>query len=360
MWVCGTIEINSYFMPVFPNNLSLRQLRAFDEVARQGAFAPAARELCITQSALSESIRQLEEALGMRLFDRTTRTVGLTGAGQAFLRDVRQAFETLEQGVRHLEDLAALRSGTVRIAAAPKVLDVLVLPLLPQLRRSHPGLQLDLVEDSAEGIAHRVREATVDFGVGAAHPSGAELLTEPLVSDRMGLVARADDPLLQLRRLQAQQLQARDFVGLTTDTAISQLLAQAPAMPPNVWQTPLRVSNPQLLFEAVRLGLGVSLIPALTALHPSMGDLGFRLLDGPRLLRRTLLIRRPRRTLSPAAQMVAQALCAHLQSLAQQPGILVEAGVDGMDGAEQMAADADGASDVVAARGAEQGRRRSL
>ena len=51
-------------MPVFPNNVSLRQLRAFDEVARQGAFAPAARELCLTQSALSESIRQLEEALG--------------------------------------------------------------------------------------------------------------------------------------------------------------------------------------------------------------------------------------------------------------------------------------------------------
>ena len=51
----------------FPNNVSLRQLRAFDEVARQGAFAPAARELCLTQSALSESIRQLEDALGLRL-----------------------------------------------------------------------------------------------------------------------------------------------------------------------------------------------------------------------------------------------------------------------------------------------------
>ena len=73
-------------MPAFPNNLSLRQLRAFDEVARQGAFAPAARALCITQSALSESIRQLEEALGTRLFDRTTRTVGLTSTRSFFGR----------------------------------------------------------------------------------------------------------------------------------------------------------------------------------------------------------------------------------------------------------------------------------
>src|SRR6218665_1696099 len=120
----ATIEINCLVMPVFQNNLSLRQLRAFDEVARQGAFAPAARELCITQSALSESIRQLEEAVGMRLFDRTTRTVGLTSAGQAFWQDVRQAFDTLEQGIQNLGDLAAHRRGKVRIAAAPSVLAV--------------------------------------------------------------------------------------------------------------------------------------------------------------------------------------------------------------------------------------------
>lgn len=311
-------------MPVFPNNLSLRQLRAFDEVARQGAFAPAARALCITQSALSESIRQLEEALGMRLFDRTTRTVGLTRAGQAFLQDVRQAFDALEQGVQNLSDLAALRRGKVRIAAAPSVLAVLVLPLLPQLRQDHPGIEVDLVEDSAEGIARRVREGLVDFGVGAAHPDGAELLSQPLVSDQMGLVARMDEPLLQARHLTAPDLAHLPFVGLTTDTAISQLLASAAGMPANVLQTPLRVSNPQLLFEAVRLGLGVSLVPALTAQHPVLGGLGFRLLDAPRILRRTLLLQRPRRALSPAAQLLHAALVQRVQTLACCDGVEVD------------------------------------
>lgn len=311
-------------MPIFPNNLSLRQLRAFDEVARHGAFAPAARELCITQSALSESIRQLEEALGMRLFDRTTRTVGLTGAGQAFLLDVRQAFEALEQGVRNLEDLAALRRGKVRIAAAPSVLAVLVLPLLPQLRRRHPGIEVDLVEDSAEGIALRVRDGLVDFGVGAAHAIGAELLTQPLVSDQMGLIARPDEPLLGERELAAQQLAHLPFVGLTTDTAISQLLAQAPGMPANVLHTGLRVSNPFLLFEAVRLGLGVSLVPALTARHPALRELRFRALDAPRIMRRTLLIQRPRRSLSPAAEVLSAALARRVKTLSRYAGISVD------------------------------------
>ena len=308
-------------MPVFPNNVSLRQLRAFDEVARQGAFAPAARELCLTQSALSESIRQLEEALGMRLFDRTTRTVGLTAAGQAFLLDVRQAFDTLEQGFQNLGDLAALRRGKVRIAAAPSVLAVLLLPVLPALRAQHPGIEIDLIEDSAEGIAQRVQAGSVDFGVGAEYPAGGEVLTQPLVSDAMGLIARADEPLLQAKRLVAADLVHLPFVGLTTDTAISQLLAAAPGMPQNVLQPSLRLSNPQLLFEAVSLGLGVSIVPALTARHPSRGGLGFRLLDEPRILRRTLLIQRPRRALSPAAQLLFEALAAQVQQLARYEGV---------------------------------------
>ncbi|WP_294261306.1 LysR family transcriptional regulator [uncultured Comamonas sp.] len=311
-------------MPVFPNNISLRQLRAFDEVARQGAFAPAARELCLTQSALSESIRQLEEALGLRLFDRTTRTVGLTAAGQAFLLDVRQAFETLEQGFQNLGDLAALRRGKVRIAAAPSVLAVLLLPVLPALRARHPGIEVDLIEDSAEGIAQRVQAGSVDFGVGAAHPAGGDLLTQPLISDAMGLVARLDEPLLQAGRLVAADLAHLSFVGLTTDTAISQLLAAAPGMPQSLLQTPLRLSNPQLLFEAVSLGLGASIVPALTARHPSLGlqgNLGFRLLDEPRILRRTLLIQRPRRALSPAARLLFDALAAQVRTLAQFDGI---------------------------------------
>ncbi|QXZ08306.1 LysR family transcriptional regulator [Comamonas sp. Y33R10-2] len=308
-------------MSVFPNNVSLRQLRAFDEVARQGAFAPAARELCLTQSALSESIRQLEEALGMRLFDRTTRTVGLTSAGQAFLVDVRQAFDTLEQGFQNLGDLVALRRGKVRIAAAPSVLAVLLLPVLPALRAQHPGIEIDLIEDSAEGIAQRVQAGLVDFGVGAAHPAGGDLLTQPLVSDAMGLVARADEPLLHAKRLVAADLAHLPFVGLTTDTAISQLLAAAPGMPQNVLQPALRLSNPQLLFEAVSLGLGVTIVPALTARHPALGHLGFRLIDEPHIVRRTLLIQRPRRALSPAAQLLFDALAAQLKTLARYDGI---------------------------------------
>ncbi|WP_298428990.1 LysR substrate-binding domain-containing protein [Ottowia sp.] len=312
-------------MPVLPKNVSLRQLLAFQEVAHSAAFAPAARRLCITQSALSESIRQLEGALGVRLFDRTTRTVGLTDAGAMFLEDVQLVLEALEQGLRRMDDLTALRGAEVRIAAAPSVLASVVLPSLPGLRRRYPGIRVQLYEEGADAIARVVREGRVDFGIGGWHPSAHDLDTQPLLRDRMGLLASPGEPLLKATEIVASALAQLPFVGLTDDTAISELLRSATSMPDNVLQPQLRVSNTLLLAQAIRLNLGVSIVPALTSRHPLLRDLRFRPLDEPSIERRIMLLRRPRRSLSPAAQVFCGAVVQQARTLTRHPGIELEA-----------------------------------
>ncbi|RYF26648.1 MAG: LysR family transcriptional regulator [Comamonadaceae bacterium] len=313
-------------MRVFPNNVSLRQLRAFQAAARSATFAAAARQLHITQSALSESIRQLEDAVGVRLFDRTTRTVGLTSAGAAFLRDVQQALDALEQGMRHMDDLAAVRGGQVRIAAAPSVLAAIVLPALPALRRSHPGIQVQLFEEVASTITRLVREGEADFGISGWHPSVHGLDAAPLLRDHMGLLARADEPLLQAAALQASQLAPLTFIGLTDDTAISQLLQAEEYLPGSVVRPQLRVSHTLLLGEAIRLGLGVAVMPALTARHPLLADLRFQPLASPRIARRIMLLHRPRRSLSPAARVFHDAIVLQARTVAGYPGIELDEG----------------------------------
>lgn len=309
-------------MRAFPNNVSLRQLRAFQEVARSTAFAAAARQLHITQSALSESIRQLEEAVGVRLFDRTTRSVGLTAAGAEFLEDVQQSLAALELGLRRMDDLASLRGGEVRIAAAPSVLAAIVLPSLPALQRSHPGLRVQLFEEVASTIVRLVREGQVDFGISGWHPSVRGLEAQPLLCDYMGLLARADEPLLQGPAPQASQLAGRDCIGLTEDTAISELLLSGDDLPESVQRPRLRVSHTLLLCQAIRLGLGVAVMPALTAKHPLLGDLRFRPLAAPRIARRIMLLQRPRRSLSPAARVFFDAIARQARAVAGHPGIV--------------------------------------
>src|SRR5690625_5105046 len=172
-------------------NISLRQLRAFQAVAHHGSFVAAARSLFITQSALSGSIKQLEETLGVRLFDRTTRMNGLTEAGRMFLEDVRIGLGALEQGVRKMGELSSLHEGSVTIAAAPSVLAAIVLPCVAELRTAYPNLRITLREDSADAIIRYVREGDVDFGVGGWHESAVDMDVQPLMKDKLGVAGPA-------------------------------------------------------------------------------------------------------------------------------------------------------------------------
>lgn len=308
-------------MKVFPNNVSLRQLRAFAGVAEQGSFAAAARALHLTQSALSESIKQLEEALAVRLLDRTTRTVGLTAAGAVFLQEVQLALGTLEQGVRRMGELSSLAAGEVRVVAAPSVLAAIVMPCLPLLRAAYPGLRLVLHEEGGDAVVRWVQDGAADFGVGGWHPQAQALHAQALLVDAMGVLAPPGDALLRRRTLRLGDLAGRDVVGYTTDTAIHAILSACEDLPAQARDPVLRVSNTVLLQQAIALGMGVAVVPALIAQHPAMQGLGFKPLAAPRLTRQVMVFQRPRRSLSPAAEVVLGALKAQAQRLVGQPGI---------------------------------------
>ncbi|MDA7415329.1 LysR family transcriptional regulator [Xenophilus arseniciresistens] len=302
------------------NKVSMRQLRAFEAVARHGAFAPAARELFITQSALSGLIRQLEEAAGVRLLERTTRTSGLTQAGGLLLEDVRLALGSVQHGLRRMDELASLREGVLTLAAAPSVLAAVVLPCLPALRAAHPGIRVVLREESGGVIVRCVRDGEVDFGVGGWHSQAQHLDALPLFSDRLGVVAPAGHPVLRKRRLVGADLATQVFVGLTGDTAISELLGAQASLPVAVREPALRVSNPPLMQQAIRAGLGLGLVPALVAQSPGFQGLSFKLLAEPALARRIVVLRNPRRSLSAAAALYQEAIVRQARRVAQQPG----------------------------------------
>lgn len=303
------------------NKVSMRQLRAFEAVARHGAFAPAARELFITQSALSGLVKQLEDAAGVRLLERTTRTSGLTQAGALLLEDVRQALGSLDHGLRRMDELASLREGVLTLAAAPSVLASVVLPCLPALRAAHPGIRVVLREESGGVIVRCVQDGEVDFGVGGWHPQAQHLQAQPLFNDRLGVVAPAGHALLRKRRLVAADLADQVFVGLTGDTAISELLGAEARLPPAVREPALQVSNPPLMQQAIRAGLGLGLVPALVAQSPGFEGLGFKLLAEPALARRIVVLRHPRRSLSAAAALYQEAIVQQAQRVAQRAGL---------------------------------------
>src|SRR5437773_1303600 len=126
---------------------NLDDLLAFVAVARERSFTNAAAKMGVSQSALSHTIRQLEERLGVRLLTRTTRSVSPTEAGERLLRNIGPRFEEIEAEVTAITELRNKPAGTIRITATEYATDAILLPKLAKLLREYPDIKVEIMID---------------------------------------------------------------------------------------------------------------------------------------------------------------------------------------------------------------------
>ncbi|WP_430390522.1 LysR family transcriptional regulator [Dyella sp. 20L07] len=119
-------------------------LRAFRLIARHGSFTRAAADMEVTPSALSQTLRQLETHVGVRLLHRTTRRVGLTEAGRVFLDRISPALSEIDAAIEAMRQHGDRPAGTLRIAVPQMVLDHLITPTMAEFMRAWPELKLDI------------------------------------------------------------------------------------------------------------------------------------------------------------------------------------------------------------------------
>lgn len=147
------------------------QLRAFHHVATEGGFSRAAEALHLTQPALSDQVRRLEQDYDVALFDRSRRRVTLTEAGTQLLAITRRLFEAERDAVDYLSESRALRSGTLRIVADSALH---LLRILPVFRARFPGVQITLQAGNSATVADRLRRYEADIGVMGERPAGRD------------------------------------------------------------------------------------------------------------------------------------------------------------------------------------------
>jgi DNA-binding transcriptional LysR family regulator len=166
---------------------SLIELEAVIAIARRGSFRQAALELGISTSALSSNIGKIERLLGVRLFNRTTRSVSLTDAGRRFVEQVGPALEDIQEAVRTARSQQATPSGTIRINAfATAALEVFE-PLILEYLRRYPQVHVDLV---TEGRLIDVVDSGFDLGIRTAGLIPTDMIAVPLgPSRRLAVVA---------------------------------------------------------------------------------------------------------------------------------------------------------------------------
>ena len=301
-------------------NVNLRHLEAFAAVARLGSFTAAARQLNISQPALTVQIRQLEESLTVRLLDRNTRSVRLTRIGRELAPRVERLLADMESMVASAKDLSQRARGVVRIAALPSIASTLLPRVIVSFRKQYPGISLVLRDVAASRVTELVLSEDVDLGLGSSDASHPDLSFTPLFTDHMCLVLPAASPLLARRQICLQDVAVQSLILPEPGSSV-RLLVDRAFVALGLKVTPAyEVALMSTVAGMVRAGLGAAILPAASLEMGELKGLRARPLTDRLPAREIGVLRKAGRTLSPAAESFLAGLLAHPAVKALQRG----------------------------------------
>jgi DNA-binding transcriptional LysR family regulator len=247
--------------------MNVDQIKAFHKVASLGSFTKAARELFLSQSAVSQQIGALESEIGGRLFDRSGRGVRLTGEGEVLLAYAEKLFELHEEIDAIFGRLHTLQRGKISVGATAVIGTYFMPAVISAYHRRYPGIEIDLQMGNSEQIIRMVLDRQVDLGIAGMIKQQATLSRVFIHRERLLFVCSPRNPLAARDTVTIDELDRIPFIwrekGTQTLTLVKRWFQQnAPADFPH--QT-LSLANMEAAKRIVEEGYGVTIIPAIAA-----------------------------------------------------------------------------------------------
>jgi LysR family transcriptional regulator, carnitine catabolism transcriptional activator len=287
-------------------NLTLRDLEAFRGVARFGSFTRAARALNMSQPALTVRIHHLEDALGVRLIDRTTRSVTLTDVGREFLPTVERVLGEIDAVAVNVRELANGHRGSVTVAALPSVASTLLPDTIAAFKVRHPGVAVRVRDGVAERVTGLVKSGEADFGVGSPTRRDPDLRVSALMHDPLGVAFRPGHPLERRKHVRLRDLLGCPLILPDSDHSVRVLIERAFESLGRSVAPAYEASYVPTALGLAKAGLGVAVIAySADAGASQAAGLRARVIEHPALVRQISLIESARRSLSPAARDLA-------------------------------------------------------
>jgi DNA-binding transcriptional LysR family regulator len=263
--------------------MDLRQLRHFIAAAEEQHFSRAARRANVVQSALSTSIRSLEQELGVQLFVRTTRQVRLTEAGRVLLDKARVVLNAAREAREAVARVAGLEQGTLHLGATPSLPGFIDLPaLLALFHERYPGIEVHLSQGNARQLLDRLTAAELDLAVLPLREPHAEIEIVPVARERMVLIAAQGHRLARNPRVSLADLAEESFVDFELGWTSRQLVDQAFASAGVQRRTVFEVSDLDTMTALVARGLGLALVPR-KVVEPRRRSVVAIEIDGPEI-----------------------------------------------------------------------------
>lgn len=291
-------------LPRMDNRLSLQQITAFLGLADSGSFRDAAIALRISQPALSRSIQQTESLLSVRLFDRDTRKVSLTAAGERLEPLARRVLTEYERAFSEFGEFVAGQQGVVRIATLPSLAAMLLPGPIARFRANHPKVRIEIWEDVGAPVHRAVLDRSADIGLAPPPQVVDDLRYQKLLKDEIVLVCRTDDPLAQIEEHDWSVFAQRPFISTSRETGLRTMIDHA-LLQAGVAAEPLfNCKQPGTVGSMVNASIGIAALSRLTLAQLDSPTLTYRRLRHPTVARSLGAITHTARTLPPAARLL--------------------------------------------------------
>lgn len=272
-------------------NPLLRNINYLLAVDEHRNFTRAAEALSISQSALSQKVRQLEDELGAQLFDRSGRVVQLTDFGSVYLDFARRAHSDLLTAQRALNDVHDLSRGQLRIGFTPTFTEYLIAPVIEHFHEQYPGVVIEMTEMSLDAVETALCDDQVDLAFGFVDVRSDDIEAQTLFTERLMLVVGDRHPLTALHDPITPSQLAQTPLALLTTSFVSRFYIdsyfQSYAMEPNV---ALQANSISAVLKVVRRGKIATILPGTIAFEHR--DLKYIPLDPPFPVRTVALLRR--------------------------------------------------------------------
>jgi LysR family transcriptional regulator, low CO2-responsive transcriptional regulator len=282
-------------------NVTLRQMRAFSAVARHLSFTRAARELHLTQPAVSQQLKLLEAEVGLPLFEHRGRTIQLTAAGAELRPYANQAIELLREAGEALSAMRGLKRGALKLGAVSTA-KYFAPSLLRAFTHAFPEITIKFSVGNREDVIKQLAGNEIDLVIMGRPPRELDTEAEAFAKHPLVIIAAPDHPLAGKRRIQLRQLASENFLireqGSGTRASMERVFRDRGA----TFRASMEVSSNETIKQAVMAGMGISFISMHTiGLELNAGKLIVLDIVGGPIMRDWYVIHLRDKRLSPIA-----------------------------------------------------------
>ena len=282
-------------------HITFRQLTVLEAVARNLSFTKAADELHLTQPAVSMQIKQIEESIGLPLFEQIGKKVFLTEAGHEMYNYCRSIQQQLEEAESVIENLKGVKQGKLSIAVASTA-NYFAPKILAGFNKLHDSVTINLDVTNREGLLQHLENNDTDVVIMGRPPKDMDLEAESFMENPLVLIAAPDHPLVRQDYISIKDLQKETFilreVGSGTRTAIEQFFTEQGAQ----LATTINMSSNEAIKQAVQAGLGLGIVSIHTLeLELELNRVAIIKAEGFPILRHWYIVYRKGKRLSPIA-----------------------------------------------------------